>query len=88
MNWERAKITATTTAVRARAKLRVLVQLVGLAAIALGAWNMLVVPSAGVEPVAAGYRSVAGVAAVGDQAIVAIADVGLMAAGAMVAWVA
>jgi hypothetical protein len=86
MNWERAKITATTTAVRARAKLRLLVQLVGLVAIALGAWNMLVVPSAGVEPLWTGYRAVAGVAAVGDQAIVAIADVGLMAAGAVVAW--
>jgi hypothetical protein len=87
MNWERLKISAQTTGIRLRARARLLTQLVGIAAVLLGAFNMLVVPAVGVEPVATAYRGLAGVAAVGDRGVVVVADVGLMAAGAVVSWV-
>lgn len=82
--WERLKVSAEAYAIRGRGLSRTAVQLVGIAAVVIGAYNFLLAPAVVTGPVATIYRDVAGQFVRGQSAV--LADIGLMAVGAVVAW--
>jgi len=86
MDTERLQITLGTYAIRFRAKVRMLVQVVGIMLLLWGVFNMLVAPVAGLEAVAP-YR-VFGPVMAGSDGAYYIGDALVMCAGAILAWFA
>jgi hypothetical protein len=85
MNWQRLRITAETTIIRSRTFISTLIALAGLALVIVGGVNLL---SGGVW---APYRtalSSLGITSVAEQQFVYVADVVMIAIGAVAAWVA
>lgn len=85
MNWRRLRITAETTIIRSRTFISTLIALAGLALVIVGGINLL---SGGVW---APYRTVLsslGITSVAEQQFVYVADVVVIAIGAVAAWVA
>lgn len=76
MNFERAKVSAEIAGIKLRSRLLLTVQLVGIAAVLLGAFNFLVAGEG--SALLPAYRTVVEKPA--------FADVGLMGAGAALAW--
>lgn len=89
MDTERWRVNAETAAIRGRTLVRSVVQVAGVVAVLLGAYNLLLYPSVG-ETLWVGYRSVLPmVTAAGSSdggGIIAVSDVILMAVGAVLAW--
>jgi hypothetical protein len=85
MDWERVRITANIYGVKARARLRLLLQIAGIGLVFLGAYNLLIASAAGFE-VFAPYRI--GIVAGGGEgnAIFFFSDVVVMAVGAAITW--
>lgn len=84
MDRERARITAEAYGIRSRGWLRAVLQVVGVAAVLVGAYNFLVAPYVVTGAVAPAYRDLAAtVIAVPSQML---ADILLMVIGAIVAW--
>lgn len=85
MNWQRLRITAETSLIRGRTLIRTLIALAGLFLVVLGGVNLL---SGGVW---APYRSllrIFGVTTVAEQQFVSVADVVVIALGALATWFA
>lgn len=83
---EKLKITVETTAIRTRGWIRFSLAVVGVAAVLLAAFNMLLAPASGEAAILAGYRSYFEAVAVSDGGVIHLADVGLMGLGAILAW--
>lgn len=85
MNWQRLRITAETSLIRGRTVIRTLIALAGVALVVIGGVNLL---SGGVW---APYRSLlrtVGVTTVAEQQFIYVADVVVIALGAVAAWFA
>jgi hypothetical protein len=85
MDRERIAVTAESYGIRSRGFLRTAVQVIGIVAVLVGAYNYLLAPIVATGPVATVYREVA----FGQLAVASpmLADIALMAAGAIVAWI-
>jgi len=86
MDRERVAATAETYKIRSRGLLRTAVQIVGIAAVLIGAYNYLIAPMAVTGPVFIGYRGAVSNFLATPNPI--IADMIIIVAGAIVAWMA
>lgn len=83
--WERLKVSAEAYAIRGRGLSRTAVQLLGIGAVLLGAYNFLLEPFVVASVVLPIYREVIlGVLAVEATML---ADIALMVVGAILGWV-
>jgi hypothetical protein len=84
MNLQRLKISLETAGIRARTRLRLLVQLAGIGLVVIGGLNLLIAPISTIDPVAQQivYQPVQN--SVGLRPM--HADVVLIAVGAIIAW--
>jgi hypothetical protein len=87
MDWERARITADVYTLKLKAKLRFLLQFLGIGALLLAAFNMLIAPATAYAAFAP-YRTQTLVGGGESGAVFFLADVALMAIGAIVVWLA
>jgi hypothetical protein len=83
--WERLKVSAEAYAIRGRGLGRTAVQLLGIGAVVLGAYNFLLEPFVVASVILPVYREVIlGVLAVEATML---ADIALMVVGAILAWI-
>jgi hypothetical protein len=85
MDFERLKVNAEIYGVKAKAKLRFALQLAGIALLALGAYNLLVVPLFETD-LWAPYRVFGGVYSSKEEVGFYVGDFVAMAVGAAIAW--
>lgn len=85
MDWARWKINAEVYGLKARAKLRFIVQIVGVGLLLLGAYNMLGAPALS----AAAFRPYGVLRVLGSEGagLFFLADVVVMAVGAITVWI-
>jgi len=85
MNLERLKITGEVYATRAKANLRLVLQLAGVVLVLLAAYNMLLAPVLGMQ-IFAPYRAAIILTPDSGTGAFYLADVVAMAFGAVLAW--
>jgi len=83
MDWERTRTQAGITAVRMRARVRLAISLCGIALVLIGANNLLLAPTTSLPAVIEARQLMA---ALGVNSAAFLADIFLMAIGAVVAW--
>ena len=86
MNGERLRIDLETSAIRTRGWIRFGLSVVGVALVLVGAWNVLLAPTIGVEALVPHYRRLLSVAVVSDGGVVHLADIVLIGVGAIAGW--
>ena len=85
MDRERLRTTAEVSAIRGRGWIRTILQLLGIAAVLVGAFNLILAQYVVTEAIFTGYRTVfAGVFTFQEATF---ADLVLLVAGAILAWV-
>jgi hypothetical protein len=84
MDRDRARVTAEAYGIRGRGWLRSGIRLLGIVAVLLGAYNLLLAPFLVTPELVTVYRDVAASLFVLPSPI--LADIALMAVGAVVAW--
>jgi hypothetical protein len=85
MDFERVKLNAEIYGTRAKAKLRLVLQIAGIALVILGAYNLLIAPAMQTE-LWAPYRMFGSVYSSKEEVGFYIGDFVAMAAGAAVVW--
>jgi hypothetical protein len=85
MDFERVKLNAEIYGTRAKAKMRLALQLAGLLAVALGAYNLLAAPVMQTE-LWAPYRVFGAVYSSQEEVAFFVGDFVAMAAGAAIVW--
>jgi hypothetical protein len=85
MDWQRLRISAETTAIRVRSRVRLAIALVGIGLVLLGGYNLFGAPlTDGVTLTF--YRDVLVAVGLEEYAITYLAEVVVIAVGAVLAW--
>lgn len=85
MDRERLRTTAEVSAIRGRGWLRTLLQLLGIAAVLVGAFNLILADFVVTDAIFTSYRGLLAGAFTFQEAT--FADLALLVAGAILAWV-